>query len=171
MHNRLYDLLNEGDKRTVKNVDEAVQLLVSSPSMIVDLLEIIQSEPEAVSMRAADCLEKYSRRNTQQLEEHADTLMHILEKVSQKEVRWHLAQILPRLKLSAGHFNIASKIWLHDYYNSSSSIVRTESLQALFNIRNDYPLISSELKVALVYGLDSKFPAVKARASLLFRDL
>jgi len=102
----------------------------------------MQSQSEAAAMRAADCLEKFSRHNSYQLYELKDDLINILVNVPQKEVRWHLAQILPRLKLSPDDLMTASTIWFHDFYHSTtSSIVRTESLQAIFNIRNHYPTI------------------------------
>lgn len=171
MNKKLIDLLAEGDKRTVNHVTEAVQWLESSPNLISAAIELLRNESEAIAMRAADCLEKFSRRNSFQLNSYKYDLVDVLVNVKQKEVRWHLAQILPRLKLSSSDLKKISKIWIHDYYNSPSSIVRAESLQALYEIRTSYPIIMSDFKKALTHGIDNGTPAVKARASLIFRDL
>lgn len=171
MNKNLIDLLAEGDKRTVNRVDEAVQCLESNPNLIPDAIELLRSGLEAIAMRAADCLEKFSRQNYLQLEPYKGDLVDVLENIHQKEVHWHLAQILPRLKLSSSDLKKVSKIWLENYYNSTSSIVRTESLQALYEIRTSYPAIMSDLKKALACGLDHGTPAVKARASLILVNL
>ena len=171
MNKKLKDLLAEGDKRTVNHVSEAVQWIESNHNFISDVIELLRSESEAIAMRAADCLEKFSRRNSFQLNPYKDDLVDVLVNVKQKEVRWHMAQILPRLKLSSSDLETVTKIWIQDYYDSPSSILRAESLQALYEIRTSHPIVMSDLKKALAYGVDNGTPAVKARASLIFRDL
>lgn len=167
MRNRLYELLVEGDKRTVKYVDTAVQLLKTHPDLAQDAIALMRDESAAVAMRAADCLEKFSRDNANKLQPYAKDLVDILTSNSQQEVRWHLAQILPKLKLSSKDISRAADIWLSDFYNAKSSIVRTESLQALYEIKEVYPEILPDLKHAIPEGLEHGTPAVKARARKL----
>lgn len=171
MKDKLRDLLAEGDKRTVRKVDAAFQLLCSHPALLEEIIEMIQGASEALAMRAADCLEKFNREHVDQVEKYKDDLIHILVEVSQKEVRWHLAQILPRLQLSQDDLEVASKVWIHDFYNSKSAIVRVESLQALFNIRDRYAKALPELKKALESAASADSPAVKTRAAILIRSL
>lgn len=171
MEGRLVELLTEGDKRTVKGVDEAVQLVIRQPDLINVLLMFMRDDSESTAMRAADCLEKYSRTHASHLQDYEDILLKILEVVPQKEVRWHLAQILPRLELSSASMTRAAKVWLYDYYHSTSSIVRTASLQAVFDIRNRKPGLLPYVKEAVEYGLDHGSAAVKARAKMLYTRL
>ena len=56
--------------------------------------------------------------------------------MTQKEVRWHLVQMLPRLSLTATERRRAAAI-AESYLNDKSAIVRVNALQALVELAGD----------------------------------
>lgn len=164
---KLLELLSTGDKRTVAGTDAAVRLLRENPGQIETTIHLMRTEEGAVAMRAADCLEKFSREHSVALNKYASELIAILGSSNQQEIRWHLAQILPRMALTTEQFKLVSAIWSDDVYHHRSSIVRTESLQALYEISQKYPPAQSTAEVAMVFSLDKGTRAMKARARKL----
>jgi hypothetical protein len=88
----------------------------------------------------------------------------------QQEVRWHMAQIIPRLKWTPKEKAVASDI-LFSYLTDKSKIVVTFSLQAL----SEFAVEDNQLRPCVVAGLKeltaSGSPAVKSRGQKLMQKL
>jgi hypothetical protein len=84
-------------------------------------------------MRSADAIEKVTAKRADLLQPYKATLIHKVAAVKQQEVRWHVAQMLPRLCLDPGEEKTALSI-LMDYLEDASSIVKTSSMQALADL-------------------------------------
>lgn len=167
MNNDIIELLSQGDKRTVGSVDRVLKILETQPGLVKVVLECLSSADEVLAMHAADCLEKYSRTQPENLQGHVSKLMKLMQVKPQQELRWHLAQILPRLELSSSDMETAILVWGNDFYNSKSSIVRTASLQAMADIVTKYPLAQSRFNDMLGFALEQGTAAMKARAKHL----
>jgi hypothetical protein len=127
-------------------------------------------DPDAIiAMRAADAVEKITRDRPDYLRRFQKELLGLAEETSQPELRWHLAAMLPRLKLNFRERRRAVTI-LNKYQADTSSIVKTFALQALF----DFSLEDSELRPAveelLSKALRSGSPAMQARARKLLAN-
>lgn len=96
----LRDLLTGGDRRSIGKVDVVLSRIKVSPSSIDPLLRLIRDIDPLVGMRAADALEKASRANPEILVRHKHCLLSEIAENPQQEIRWHLLQMLPRLRLT-----------------------------------------------------------------------
>lgn len=87
-----------------------------------------------------------------------------------KELRWHMAQILPRLRLLASERRMAIAL-LFRYLGDTSRIVKTFSMQALFDMsESDPPLRKHGIEI-LEEALYAGPGATRARARKLLKTL
>lgn len=121
-------------------------------------------------MRAADAAEKASAVQPGLLKPYKTELLGLLVETEQIELRWHLAQMIPRLPLAQSERRRAADT-LQLYLQDRSSIVRTFALQALADLsRGDAefrPLAKEILEQSIVRGT----AAMKARARKLLKEL
>jgi len=94
--NKILALLEEGDLRSIGNVPIVVEMVQSDPLLFGSLIENIIHEDPGVRMRASDAVEKITRRNPEYLGPYKNYLLHEVLQFTQQEVRWHMAQIIPR---------------------------------------------------------------------------
>ena len=84
-------------------------------------------------MRAADALEKLLRHIPEHVARHRDHLLDLPGRMTEQELRWHLAQILPHVSLSLAQRLRFAKL-LEDYFSDRSAIVRVSAMQALTDL-------------------------------------
>jgi hypothetical protein len=65
-----------------------------------ELMGCFWSESPVLRMRAADAVEKISSQKPDLLKPFKSELLGLLFETDQKELRWHLAQMIPRLPLT-----------------------------------------------------------------------
>lgn len=164
-------LLADGDKRTVHGVDRAVNLVLRQPELLAVLINGFNKADEALNMRIADTLQKVYVEEPELLNSHLDRLFNIFEEYEQKEIQWHMAQILPGLGLGQEQLSKAVKRWEDNFYHSKSSIVRTFSLQAIFDIAENHKEYTETRNRLLNSALGSGTQAMKARAKSLLNSL
>jgi hypothetical protein len=90
-------------------------------------------EDRVICARASDAAEKISAKNPELLRSHTSVLLNRLTRSKHKEVRWHVAQMLPRLPLSPKQQQRAVKV-LERYLIDDSSIVKTFAMQSLYEL-------------------------------------
>ena len=98
---------------------------------------------------------------------------HLLGEIAdipQQEVRWHVAQMLPRLPLDEGGCKRAVAI-LESYLDDESAIVRTSSMQALADLALRTPRIAPRGLRMLRNLTEAGTPAMKARGRKLVAKL
>src|SRR5690606_30935237 len=95
----LEGLLNDGDLRSTGHSVEIIELIKTSQSFD-KLFAFLFSENQLIVMRAADAVEKITRSHPHYLKTHKKEIFELLERASDKELKWHLAQIISRLKLN-----------------------------------------------------------------------
>ena len=97
-------------------------------------------------------------------------LISLAGRTTQQEIRWHLAQILPRVKLGPDEKKEIEK-YLFLYLNDPSKIVVTFALQAL----TDFALENIKLQPRMIRVLQefihSGSPAIKNRSRKLLKQL
>lgn len=159
--------LAKGDKRTVQNVNKAVTAALQDASVINQLVLCLDENVEAPAMRAADALQKIHVQKPELIIPYTSRLFQVFLKRGQKEIRWHMAQILPSLPLTQKQQNQAVAIWKDDFYHSNSSIVRTFSMQAMYDVSKLYPVLLEDFEKMLSQALTNGTPAMKSRARKL----
>lgn len=97
-------------------------------------------------------------------------LLELAAHTRQQELRWHLAQMVPRLQLTTSEKNKIIAIFF-DYLQDKSKIVVTFAMQALA----DFAAADSTLRPRVIRMLEAKIetgsPAVKSRGIKLLAKL
>ena len=96
--------------------------------------------------------------------------MQLLDEATEQELRWHLAQMLPRLRLSKkDRMHAASAFRL--YLGDQSSIVKTCTMQALADLARIDDELMPEIRELLAKLTKNGTPAMRARGRRLLRQL
>jgi len=133
--------LTGGDRRSIGKSNAVVRSVLADPGLLTDIIDGLSSDDRLVRMRCADVAEKVSARIPGCLRPHAAILMVLAESAPEPELRWHLAQMLPRLGLDARKRRTAASL-LFRYLRDDSHIVQTCALQALVEFaQGDAPLL------------------------------
>src|SRR5215467_6481341 len=95
-------LLRGGDRRSIGRSNDVVKLVLRAPKRFAELMQCLWSNDPIVRMRAADAAEKISATRPELLRHYKAELLGLLAEAEQIELRWHLAQMIPRLPLTQG---------------------------------------------------------------------
>jgi len=90
----------------------------------------LSPEDAMVRMRAGDALEKICLTNPEYLEPHRSFLLGLAAATEQPSLRWHLAQMIPRLPLETRERRSMVSVFKR-YLDDSSAIVKTSAMQAI----------------------------------------
>ena len=162
----LLKMLEGGDRRSIGRSNEAVARVLAAPALIDVLFDGMASDDPLLRMRCADVAEKVTALRPELLQAYKAELLGPLARIEQKEVRWHVAPMLARLRLSQAEQKRAFDTLLA-YTNERSSIVRTLAMQALADLAlrdgKLRPLVLRHIEELVVIGT----PAMKARGRKL----
>ena len=133
-------------------------------------MECLWDEDLAVANRAADALERVTRERPAQAQRWKDSLLGLLVEAEEKKLRWNLALVVPRLKLTVPECRRAAAA-LRSYMDDKSSIVKTTALHGLADLtRQDCSLLPEVIELLRVAGR-SGTPAMRARSRILLKKL
>ncbi len=90
-----------GDRRSIGNANRVVRQVLADPGKFGAVIAGLSSEDPLVAMRCADAAEKISALHPDWLRPYKRILLAHARQSAAKEMRWHLAQTLPRLALTA----------------------------------------------------------------------
>ena len=130
--------LEGGDRRSIGRSDEVVAAVLGKPTLFGALFAGLSVEDPVVRARAADAVEKITVVHSEWLQPYTSNLLGPLASCDQKEVRWHVAQMLPRVRWNARERQRVADI-LQGYLRDSSSIVKTCAMQALADLTQQAP--------------------------------
>jgi len=162
----LRDLLTGGDRRSIGKVDVVLSRIKVSPSSIDPLLRLIRDIDPLVGMRAADALEKASRANPEILVRHKHCLLGEIAENPQQEIRWHLLQMLPRLRLTPSERRRAFEIADNSLHHQSRIVV-ADALSAMFKLSAGDPDLMLRARDQAQRLSSSSSAAVRTRAKRL----
>ena len=162
----LLDRLAGGDRRSLGRAEEVAGAVARAPELLPHLVQGLEATDQCVRMRAADALEKVTREHPEWLRPFKRRLLRLAAGGTQQEVRWHLAQLLPRLPLRGAERKEAIAI-LDAYLEDRSAIVRTFALQALADVGGDDPATALMVRRRIARAAESGTPAMQARARKL----
>lgn len=164
--NRIEKLLSAGDLRTTGKSEEVVKMVTSNPKLLGDVVNAILVENPGIRMRASDALEKITRNNPEWLKPYKRQILTKIAGINQKEVRWHAAQILPRLNLTKKERRKAYDL-MQVYLKDESSIVKTYAMQALTDIAMQDRSYARKVRNQVERLITEGSPAMKSRGKKL----
>lgn len=161
----LLKMLAGGDRRSVGRSEEAAAEVLANPLLFPELVRGMASGDPVVAMRSADAAEKVTAHNPLVLAKQKKKIL-TLARTEQQEVRWHIAQMIPRIAWSAAERKSVANI-LNGYLEDTSGIVRTFAMQAL----SELALKDSRLRPSVTRKIEeltrTGTPAMKARGKKL----
>jgi hypothetical protein len=166
----IVEMLQGRDRRSIGLSDAVVKRVLKNPELISELFEALTHQDRAIRMRAADALEKATRKHPDWLHPFKCVLLERIAGSQEMELRWHVAQLLPRLKLSRSEQEQAVEI-LTEYLQDASSIVKTFSMQALADLAVHDEQLQQEVRSLLERLTRTGTPAMKARGRKLLKQL
>lgn len=161
-------MLEGRDRRSIGRANEVSRLVLKTPRRFRELIQCLWHENPVVRLRAADAAEKVSAQKPRLLDRHKPELLGLLAETEQIELRWHLAAMIPRLRLTPLERQRAATT-LQLYLDDRSSIVKTFALQGLTDLSQDDAPLRTKVKHLLVDALHSGTPAMRARARHLLK--
>jgi hypothetical protein len=162
--------LTGGDRRSIGRVGEVVEDVLDDPTLFPALFEGMVHADPVIRMRSADAIEKISARRPEYLSPFKTRLLRQVAKINQQEVRWHVAQMLPRLELNEGE-RAASVAILQGYLQDKSKIVKTFSMQALADLAEQDAALRPPVIQLLEELTRTGSPAMKSRGRKLLKRL
>jgi len=161
---------------------EVIELVRANPKKANQLLECLWDEEPAVAMRAADALEKLTRRRPSTPDATRKPLLAVLQRswkapligllaeATENKLRWCLAAMVPRLALTVSERERVAEI-LESYLEDRSSIVKTCALQGLADLaRQDGSMLPEVIDLLRIHSR-SGTPAMRARGRMLLKQL
>ena len=164
---KLYILLSGGDLRSIGGSAEVVGLIHDQEDFDI-LFDFLYCGDRLIIMRAADAIEKISRNYTSYLDKYKLSLLGLLADATDKELKWHLAQLVPRLKINSDEKNNAFEIFKKWLLNENESkIVRANSIQALYELSCNSKALTKDFDEILVNIKKENIPSINARIKKL----
>ena len=167
---RLRALLSGGDRRSIGRVPQVLRIIRRQPQVAARLVTALRDGDPIVRMRAADALEKVSVAHPDLLHPHKRELLSLAHRATQQELRWHLAQLIPRLPLTIRQRRGAATLF-QTYLRDRSAIVRTFAMQALADLASVDPGLRPRITALLRRLTSAGTPAMRARGRRLLAGL
>jgi hypothetical protein len=167
----IVERLAGGDLRSLGNAQAVERALRADPSLFGEVFAAMSSADPRVRMRAADVIEKVTRTSPQLLQPFRKKLIREIAAIAQQEVRWHAAQMFPRLKLSSGERKKIIAMLFSWVAEDASGIVRVMSLQALADLSRVEDSVRKRLLPLLAEMARKGSPALRSRSRRLLREL
>jgi hypothetical protein len=172
------EMLTPGRRLDRGRAWEVVELIEGRPAKFAQLVECLWDDNAALANRAADVLERATRDRPERAQRWKDALLGLmaeaLNKKLEKKLRWNLALVVPRLKLTIAECRRLSALlesWLDDPISDTGSIVRTAALHGIADLtRQDPSLLPAAIELLQVAGR-SGTPAMRARSRILLQEL
>jgi hypothetical protein len=162
--------LEGGDRRSIGRSDQVAAIVAKNHALFPELIKGWWSADPLVRMRAADATEKVAREIPALFRPYKKELLGLMAEAEEPELRWHLAVMVPRLRLNSRERQLVTRL-LSRYLEDRSSLVKTFALQGLADLTVNDPNIRSEVIEILRQATRQGTPAMKARSRKLLRQL
>jgi hypothetical protein len=162
--------LEGGDRRSIGRANEVVRDVLNNPALFGMVFDGMLSHDPIIRMRSADAVEKITAERPEYLQPYKRTLLRRVASINQQEVRWHVAQMLPRLALSRSATALAVETLL-GYLGDKSSIVKIFAMQALADFAEKETVLRDRVVAVLEEATRAGSPAMKSRGRRLLKRL
>ncbi len=164
------DRLQGGDRRQPGNAEAVASDVLRNPERFAELFDAMLAEDPIVRVRAADAAEKVTRGRPDLLVPYRKRLIAEAGQIPQHEVRQHVAQMLPRIKLEPKERAKAIAL-LETFLDDPNAIVVAAALQSLTDFANDDAILRERMIARLERLVRDGAPAVQTRAGRLLARL
>ena len=168
--NSILQKLAGADRRSIGRSDEVVTDVLANPLLFKELFKGLFSDDLIIRMRSADAIEKITAQHPEYIRRYKRALVYRVAQTDQQEIRWHFAQMVPRLDLNEQESKFVIKT-LVSYLHDKSSIVRTFSMQALADLAERNRRLRPRVTALLSKLVEMGTPAMKSRGRKLLRKL
>jgi HEAT repeat protein len=169
LRQKISAMLEGRDRRSIGRADEVARLVLREPRRFGQLIELLSDENPVLRMRAVDAVEKVSAEKPRLLDRYKTELLGRLAEAGEIELRWHLALMVPRLRLTAPERHRAA-VAFERYLGDRSSLVKTFALQGLADLARSDRSLRAKVKQLIENAVQSGTPAMKARARKLLKE-
>jgi hypothetical protein len=174
MERRFSELLKGNDLRRLRNNNRVIDGVHDQRSFD-ELFQLIFDQDRSVVMRAVDAVEKITVRNPEYLKPHRAQLLNIIMSADHKELKWHIAQLVPRIDLNKKELHDVSHVLAYWAGNKNESrLVRVNSLQGLYDLSLNRPELKENFIATLKLMEREAIPSIQARIrkirSMIVRD-
>ena len=166
----ILDKLRGGDLRSIGRSNEVVAAVDDNPRLIENVFPGLHDHDPVLKARSADVIEKATRNKPELLSDHKREILMILNNEKQQEVCWHIAQMIPRLKITPEEEKVVIH-GLHNYLSHKSKIVRVSALEALADLALRNKDLVNEVAKTIRFHTETGSPAVQARGRKLLKRL
>jgi hypothetical protein len=128
------ELLVGDDLRSLGKSSEIIPL-INNQNSFDKLFIYLYNNDRSIVMKTIDLIEKITLEHKEYLQKHKLEILNMSKDAENIEFKWHLAQIIVRIKYTYNEIKIVWRIlekWILD--NRESKIVRVNSLQSLYEI-------------------------------------
>lgn len=172
---QLSNKLKGGDLRSLGK-NNAVVAEITNQKEFDELFEGLFDADRLVVIRAVDAVEKHTQTHPEYLEPHKKELLELFQTAKHIELKWHLAQLIPRLiirlKLSEDEIGIVwDKLTQWALDKTGSRIVRVNSIQGLFDIQTKFPELKKDFTDTLSKLDRENIPSIVARIKKLRKEM
>ena len=155
--------LDGDDLRSIGNANKIVSL-VRDQSSFDQLFRLLFHAKRQIVMRAADAIEKLTIQHPEYLTPHKKELFEISLHDNKIELKWHLAQLLPRIEFNKAEKRKAWEILFEWASNKNESkIVRVNALQGLDILLPTMTEQKEELMDLVASVYKENIPSINAR--------
>jgi hypothetical protein len=161
-----------GASNSLGRTDEVVAAVVGDRRRLEELYGCLSEDDAWLRMRAADALEKVCRQHPDWLEPYVDRLLDHAGASSQASVRWHTAQILRQVDLTAEQARVAAA-WLERVLATADVdwIVAAQAMETLVRFADDGAVPAERAARLLEVQRGHRSPSVVRRAERLLGRL
>jgi hypothetical protein len=164
-------LLLAGDLRKLRQ-NSIVVRAVTDQTSFDELFSLVFHHERHLVMRAIDAVEKVTIKHPEFLRSHKAQLMSVLKSADHKELKWHVAQLIPRIALAEPELAEVRHILNYWVLNKNESkIARVNALQGLFDLSQKYSEVIPDLASAIAGIEHEMIPSIQARIKKLKRLL
>jgi hypothetical protein len=157
------------DRRSLGRSKEVIDLVEDQQSFD-ELFGLLLHHERLLVIRAADAIEKITLLRKEFLEPHKLQLLSLLKSALDKELKWHIALLVPRIKLNDDELKNVWGVLMYWVQNpNESKIVRVNSLQGLFELSKEYPGLKLDLERTLGILEHIAIPSIQARIKKIGR--
>jgi hypothetical protein len=160
------------DRRARTGADEAATAAARDPRLFAALIDAMRSTDQVLALRSAEAADRASAANPGLLEPHKRELLGRVAQIDREEIRWHVAQMLPRLRFSGDEREQAVTLvvtWLQG--RDGGGILHANGFESLAVLAGDDPGLLDTVKPILERHASEGPPAVRARARAVLAGL
>ena len=174
--NSIRELLSLGRTAiALGRVEEVIAVVSANPRRMGQLIECLWSDDAGMANRAADAVEKLTRDggplDARILEKWKAELIELMTEARFIKLKWNLALVLPRLRLSRAECRAIAQILEMQYLQDASSIVKTFALHSLADLTWQNPEMRDEVVEILRFHGRSGTAAMRARSRILLKEM